>query len=788
MAETSGFFRSVNGDRKYSVSFLAKWAGCFVSNGVYNGELAVTAGENMQIIIPAGRAWVGSNGERYKYENDSNMVVAIANADGVLARKDTVVLRWDLNERNITAQVLTGTFSSNPVAPPIERTAEQYDLKLAELYLAPGTTAITQAAITDTRLDDAVCGIVTSIVDQVDTTTLYNQIQADLAQFKGENEAEFTAWFQSLQDILDENTAGNLLNLITTHTGNAEIHVTVDDKTKWNDGIVSTYTHTKNGTVHNLDGTGNNITFLAKAAIADGDTWTVNGQPVTATLQNGDPLPVDLFKPDNWVTGVRLDGAKLGFKSAGGGKTDLNIFCQPTLPTDVFDGIAILTPEKHTISAKNVYTRKSYKIGGTWSNATGLNLPSVPLTYYTTNTYDYYDAIANDSESKIFFAVGSTTSGSTTYSAVEFYVYDVLSNTNTKVGIATMSTTSGSYYTYRGYGIYYINNKFYCFLIRYNGTITTLQVCEYDPSTGIFTANYLNYNISTYNAQITDQNGGHNRATYQKGNTINMYYSYATSSGTPFYNAVATFDVVAKVVTNKITTDIWSSTSSTYTSLNYGRYPLAYDVVNDRTFSVIYRYTGSSTLKYVVEFSSDNLISTYTSIGISTIPSQVFYYENEVIIIVDTTLWVFDLATKTSTSYTGIVSSLRNYVLLDGALYGIYGNSFTKVDLTTLTLTTLATFLPTIGVECFLCKNAKNKLFTIGRDLACHLYNFDSESLLDNSVAIRKEFNSHAVRVVTGANYEITDYYGDVWYYSNGIYHEYPTYIGNGAVWKKIKN
>ncbi|MBE6830901.1 MAG: hypothetical protein E7519_11910 [Ruminococcaceae bacterium] len=239
MAENSGFFRSINGDRKYSVSFLAKWAGCFVSNGVYNGELAVTAGENMQVVVPAGRAWLGPNGERYKYENDSDKALPIANADGVLARKDTVVLRWDVNERSITAQVLTGEFSSNPVAPAISRTAEQYDLKLAEIYIAPGATAITQAVITDTRLDSAVCGIVTSIVTQVDTSTFYNQIQSDLSQFKAKNQAEFTTWFQSIRDVLDESAAGNLLNMVQTHEADTVAHVTQEDHDKISGAVQS---------------------------------------------------------------------------------------------------------------------------------------------------------------------------------------------------------------------------------------------------------------------------------------------------------------------------------------------------------------------------------------------------------------------------------------------------------------------------------------------------------------------------------------------------------------------
>ncbi|WP_195465382.1 hypothetical protein [Faecalispora jeddahensis] len=332
MAETSGFFASVSGDRKYNTDFLARWVASIISNGVYNGDLGVTAGgSSMAITLPAGRAWI--NG--YHYRNDAAITLPIANADGVLNRKDTIVLRWDVNERSITAQVIKGTFASSPTAPAITRSAEQYDLKLAEISIPAGTTAITQALITDTRLDTAVCGIVTGVIDQVDTTTFYNQIAADLAQFKSTQQADFEVWFDSIKDILDDNTAGNLLNLINDHKADTAAHIT-------------TALHTRTGTVNNLavpDGA-KNLTFLAAATIADGDSWTVNSQPVTAKLQNGEALPGELFKSGCWVTGVRLsdDGTQLFFRAGAatvpsifgnGSDGDAVISSSTTLPVPV---------------------------------------------------------------------------------------------------------------------------------------------------------------------------------------------------------------------------------------------------------------------------------------------------------------------------------------------------------------------------------------------------------------------------------------------------------------------
>lgn len=356
MAETSGFFRSVSGDRKYTTDWLAKWVSSFISNGVYDGELAVTAGDGMTVTLPAGKAWI--NG--YYYRNDAPITLPITNADGVLHRKDTIVLRWDVNERNITAQVLQGTFASNPVAPEIVRNIEQYDLKIAEISIPAGTTAITQALITDTRLDTAVCGIVTGVIDQVDTTTFYNQIAADLAQFKSTQQADFEVWLDSIKGILGEDEAGNLLNMINAVSDDLEQHK-ADTAAH-----ITTATHTRTGTVNNLAvPTGaKNLTFLATAANADGDSWTINGQPVTAVLQNGEPVPGELFKAGCWVTGVRLsdDGTQLFFRA--GASTVPSIFGNGSDGDAVISGTVTLpVPVPHQSIVEKQYKSLTINAG-----------------------------------------------------------------------------------------------------------------------------------------------------------------------------------------------------------------------------------------------------------------------------------------------------------------------------------------------------------------------------------------------------------------------------------------
>ena len=251
MSERSGFFPYVAGDSnsEYKSDFLAKLIASFIGNGVFTDELAVTAGSNMQIKVPAGRAWI--NG--YFYRNDGDMTFDIANADGVLNRKDTVVLRWNINSRAINLKVLEGTPASTATAPEITRGTEQYDLKLAEISIPAGTTAITQSLITDTRLNNDVCGIVTGVIDQVKTTTFYNQIAADLAEFKAINEAGFTSWsteqkqsfqtwFDGIKNILGTDEATKLLNMINAHIADTVAHMTQAQKDQLAAAVANTRT------------------------------------------------------------------------------------------------------------------------------------------------------------------------------------------------------------------------------------------------------------------------------------------------------------------------------------------------------------------------------------------------------------------------------------------------------------------------------------------------------------------------------------------------------------------
>ena len=261
--EKSGFFNSVNGDRKYDAGFMAEFFASFIGNGVFPNPstgLQVIANNDMSITVKTGQAWI--NG--YYYANTSDLILSLDVADGVLSRIDRIVLLYNTIERNITAKVKKGSFASSPVTPALQRDADAYEIALADISVNAGAISISQANITDLRLNTSLCGIVHGTIEQVDTATLFNQYQTWIQEKKSQydtdiilwiasKQAEYQnwydtiitakqdeidamelqfqndwdTWFASVQTALEGDIAGNLLNMINGLAGDGRTTETV---------------------------------------------------------------------------------------------------------------------------------------------------------------------------------------------------------------------------------------------------------------------------------------------------------------------------------------------------------------------------------------------------------------------------------------------------------------------------------------------------------------------------------------------------------------------------------
>ena len=221
--EKSSFFNSIDGDRKYKAEEWAEYFASLIGNGVFpepSTNLMVEAYNNMTIKVKAGKAWI--NG--YFYFNTADLTVQLENADGVLKRIDRIVIRWSLTNRSIQAAVKKGTFASSPVAPALQRDADIYEIALADVLVNNGVIEVTQANITDLRQNSSLCGIVAGTVDQIDASGLFAQYEQIFNTWMTSSDQEYATWFDSIQSILDENVAANLLNLINANTDLINAH------------------------------------------------------------------------------------------------------------------------------------------------------------------------------------------------------------------------------------------------------------------------------------------------------------------------------------------------------------------------------------------------------------------------------------------------------------------------------------------------------------------------------------------------------------------------------------
>lgn len=199
-----GMFNSINGDRRYKAEDFAQYFATFIGNGIFvkpSDCLQVMAGTNeMKVIIRPGKAWI--NG--YYLINDEDYNLSIAVGDSSLNRIDRIVIRLDFLLRKMSVEVKKGALSATPVAPTLKRDADAYELALADIYVAKGTLTVSQALITDTRLNNNLCGYMHNPIYQVDTTTIFNQYQGWFNDYSVTKAAEFLKWQTQVTTALEQ--------------------------------------------------------------------------------------------------------------------------------------------------------------------------------------------------------------------------------------------------------------------------------------------------------------------------------------------------------------------------------------------------------------------------------------------------------------------------------------------------------------------------------------------------------------------------------------------------------
>lgn len=284
MSVSSGFFNSLNGDRKYNAAQMSAIFDGLIIDGVFASigtAFAVKAAGGLTVNVGIGKAWF----DHTWTVNDSILPMTAPEAEVLLDRIDAVVLEVNGMEsiRENTIKFVKGNPSSAPSRPILTNEGNVHQYPLCYIYRKYGTAVINQADITPmvgTESTPFVTGILQTISldellgkwqdeldrftdarsqevddwiaqEESDFTAWFNKMKADLQQEQtvldqwiASEQADFLAWYNQMKDQLSGDVAGNLQLEIDKEEVKRILLVGFEDGTKEfsDDGAVITST------------------------------------------------------------------------------------------------------------------------------------------------------------------------------------------------------------------------------------------------------------------------------------------------------------------------------------------------------------------------------------------------------------------------------------------------------------------------------------------------------------------------------------------------------------------
>lgn len=204
-------------------------------NLVTNGVLAspadcfqVLAGDSgLTVKVRPGFGMI--NG-RFAYDT-SEEVLTLETAPTANSRIDWIVLRCNYKDRLCELAVKTGTAASSPAAPELLQPAsgDYYELGLAQVRIGTNQGSISQSVITDTRPDSRYCGYITQLIDHLDTSVFYGQLDAFYSEFVDKSNTSYDTFEKMANDAYSEFTTNinEYIDGLQTK-GDADLKATTD--------------------------------------------------------------------------------------------------------------------------------------------------------------------------------------------------------------------------------------------------------------------------------------------------------------------------------------------------------------------------------------------------------------------------------------------------------------------------------------------------------------------------------------------------------------------------------
>lgn len=211
---------------------------CTRTSGVYSDEdcFDISISDSLTVTISPGLAWIKNTDYAGKSICVDESVDLEISPGGTLPRTDRVVLRFSKSDNASEVAILEGTESSTYPAPTLTQEETTYELGLYSIYVKANATSISTSNITDTRLDEDSCGVMSDGVTKIPTATLQEQAEAILSELS-ETISETTSNYDTeLASIISdyEDSVQELIEKYTTKvesaTGSIALVYDADDE------------------------------------------------------------------------------------------------------------------------------------------------------------------------------------------------------------------------------------------------------------------------------------------------------------------------------------------------------------------------------------------------------------------------------------------------------------------------------------------------------------------------------------------------------------------------------
>lgn len=218
-------------DRAETSELFALLFAKLVSNGVLASPadcFQVLAGDSgLTVKVRPGFGMI--NG-RFAYDA-SEETLTLEAAPTSYSRIDWIALRCSYVDRLCEVIVKTGTAASSPVPPDLLQPAsgDYYELGLAQVKVSANQTTISQANITDTRPNSTYCGYITQLIDHLDTSVFFNQLDAFYKDFVDKSNTSYET-FQNMADKAYSDYTAAINDYITAlkEKGNTDLTKTAE--------------------------------------------------------------------------------------------------------------------------------------------------------------------------------------------------------------------------------------------------------------------------------------------------------------------------------------------------------------------------------------------------------------------------------------------------------------------------------------------------------------------------------------------------------------------------------